>query len=79
MMNRICLSLFLLLMPVLLWGRRIEVRNQADFDQLQHSLDAILSSKDTLADISIGPGIYYFREEHLRLSDMDRADFHLRI
>lgn len=79
MMKRIFLPLLLSLIPVLLWGRRIEVRNQADFDQLQHSVDAVLSSKDTLADIRIAPGIYYFREGHLRLSDLDRGNFHLRI
>ena len=79
MMRKTGLLFLLLLMPALLWGRRIEIRSQADFDLLQHSVDEVLASGDTLADIRISPGVYHFREGHLRLSDIDRPGFHLRL
>ena len=43
MMKRIILPLLLMLLPVLVWGKRLEIRNQDDFDLLQHSVDALLS------------------------------------
>ena len=79
MMRKTGLLFLLLLMPALLWGKRIEIRSQADFDLIQHSVEAVLNSKDTVADIRISPGVYHFREGHLRLSDLDSPAFHLRI
>ena len=44
MMRKTGLLFLLLLAPALLWGKRIEIRSQADFDLLQHSVDAVLAS-----------------------------------
>lgn len=78
MRKPLCL-LFLLLIPVILYGRRIEVRNQSDFDRIQLLIEEILSSGDTLADVRLSPGIYHFQEGHLRLSGLDLPGFHIRI
>ena len=78
-MKKYFVLLLLILVPAMLYGNRIVVRNQADFDLLQHSVEAALSSSDTLADVRLLPGIYFFRENHLILDGMERPDFHLRI
>ena len=51
MMRKPLALLLLLLVPVILNGRRIDVLNQSDFDLMQHSVDAVLSSGDTLVDV----------------------------
>jgi len=73
------ISILLLLVPVLGSGKRIYVRDQEDFDRLPAALKAVLESKDTLADIRISPGLYFYREGHLLLADVDRPDLRLRI
>ena len=78
-MKKTLFPLLLMLLPVLVSGKRIEVRSQADFDLIQQSIEAVLASGDTLADIRISPGLYHFREGHLRLEDIDNPAFHLRI
>lgn len=78
-MKKYFVLLLLILVPAMLYGNRIVVRNQADFDLLQHSVEAALSSSDTLADVRLLPGIYFFRENHLILDGLERPDFHLRI
>lgn len=79
MMKKLLVLLLLILAPAILYGKRIVVQNQSDFDVLQHSVDAVLSSGDTLADVRLSPGIYYYREKHLLLDGMVRPEFHLRI
>lgn len=71
--------LCLLLLPFFCLGKRIEVRNQEDFDRLPLSLEAVLASSDTLADVRIGPGRYFYHEGHIRLQGIDRSGFHLRM
>ena len=57
----------------------LPVNNQQEFDRLESDLETVLASGDTLADVRLAPGVYYFRENHLLLDGIDRPDFHLRI
>ena len=57
----------------------LPVNNQQEFDRLESDLETVLASGDTLADVRLAQGVYFFRENHLLLDGIDRPDFHLRI
>lgn len=78
-MYKYCIAFLLLLFPVLCPGKRITVRSQEDFDRLQENADMVSSSEDTLLEIRISPGQYFFDENHLLFAGIDRADLRVRI
>ncbi len=84
-MKRFAISFFLSLISAIIISCNAgeltcKVQSQSDFDRLQGII--IASLKDpycTGLKINLKKGVYYFREKHLQLVDVNRPDFTLKI
>lgn len=57
----------------------VHVANQQEFDALQTRIDSLLHRGEQRIEVLLEPGIYFFREGHLGLSDYDVPDVEVRI
>lgn len=55
-------------------GPVVSVTDQASFDCLQERMDSVLRTSAEEVSVTFTPGVYYFREGHLRLCGLDRPD-----
>ena len=57
----------------------LPVTAQQDFDRLDERIDSVLASGEREVDVRFEPGIYFFRESHIRLSDIEAPGLVLRL
>lgn len=55
----------------------LQVTGQRDFDRLDERIDSVLMAGERQLEICFEPGTYFYREGHLRLSDVQASDVEL--
>lgn len=71
------MSLLSLVLPLV--GTIISVTDQASFDHLQERLDSLLRTSVEEVTVSFSPGVFHYREGHLRLTGLDCPEVMLHL